>query len=243
VVEIFPEFSPRRHKGHKEERAPGRAYGAQSKAAGTRQDFSSYGELMRSAGLPLTIGYTGHLWDRALGQYAAPFRYYTPANARWNMRDPLGFVDGPNVYAYVAGNPVMLRDALGFCGDDKGNRKSQLDRNIPDYTDGADPRTGEPPRPRMPDYPNHGDLDDILKTLGRRVPDGPKAPGRNKATWKWGRGEIVYENHNYVDVSDKMPANHPHRKPHYHYNVPEKGKKPEIHIDLYPGNGLPKEEC
>lgn len=68
---------------------------------------------MRSAGLPLTIGYTGHPWDRALGQYFAPFRYYNPATARWNMRDPLGFVDGPNVYAYVAGNPVMYSDPSG----------------------------------------------------------------------------------------------------------------------------------
>ncbi|NLV42432.1 MAG: RHS repeat-associated core domain-containing protein [Candidatus Hydrogenedentes bacterium] len=68
---------------------------------------------MRSAGLPLTIGYTGHPWDRALGQYFAPFRYYNPATARWNMRDPLGFVDGPNVYAYVAGNPVMRTDPSG----------------------------------------------------------------------------------------------------------------------------------
>lgn len=68
---------------------------------------------MRSAGLPLTIGYTSHLWDRALGQYFAPFRYYNPATARWNMRDPLGFVDGPNVYAYVAGNPVMNIDPTG----------------------------------------------------------------------------------------------------------------------------------
>lgn len=69
---------------------------------------------MRSAGLPLTIGYTGHPWDRALGQYAAPFRYYNPATARWNMRDPLGFVDGPNVYAYVAGNPVIRTDDMGL---------------------------------------------------------------------------------------------------------------------------------
>jgi len=91
-----------------------RAYLAQSKAAVARQDFSPYGELMRSAGLPLTIGYTGHPWDRALGQYFAPFRYYNPATARWNMRDPLGFVDGPNVYAYVAGNPVDSYDSLGL---------------------------------------------------------------------------------------------------------------------------------
>ena len=91
-----------------------RAYLAQSKAAVARQDFSPYGELMRSAGLPLTIGYTGHPWDRALGQYFAPFRYYNPATARWNMRDPLGYAGGPNCYAYHPGNPILYFDPFGL---------------------------------------------------------------------------------------------------------------------------------
>ena len=86
----------------------------QTKAALARYDYASYGELMRNAGLPLTVGYTGHLWDNAIGQYYAPFRYYNPQTARWNMRDPLGFVDGPNVYAYVAGNPVNYIDPFGL---------------------------------------------------------------------------------------------------------------------------------
>ncbi|NLV43054.1 MAG: RHS repeat-associated core domain-containing protein, partial [Candidatus Hydrogenedentes bacterium] len=86
----------------------------QTKAALARYDYAPYGELLRSAGLPLTIGYTGHLWDSAISQYYAPFRYYNPQTARWNMRDPLGFVDGPNVYAYVAGNPVNSIDPFGL---------------------------------------------------------------------------------------------------------------------------------
>ena len=86
----------------------------QNKAALARYDYAPYGELMRNAGLPLTVGYTGHRWDAAIGHYYAPFRYYNPQTARWNMRDPLGFVDGPNMYAYVAGNPVMRIDTLGL---------------------------------------------------------------------------------------------------------------------------------
>jgi len=87
---------------------------AQNKAALARYDYAPYGELMRSSGLPLTVGYTGHRWDPEIGQYFAPFRYYNPQTTRWNMRDPLGFVDGPNVYAYVAGNPVKNIDPLGM---------------------------------------------------------------------------------------------------------------------------------
>ena len=86
----------------------------QDKSAKARFDFSPYGELMRSAGLPLTVGYTGHRWDPAIGQYFAPFRYYNPQTARWNMRDPMNMVDGPNVYAYVAGNPISANDILGL---------------------------------------------------------------------------------------------------------------------------------
>ena len=91
-----------------------RQLSGQNKAALARYDYAPYGELMRNAGLPLTVGYTGHLWDSAIGQYYAPFRYYNPQTARWNMRDPLGFVDGPNVYAYVAGNPVNYIDPFGL---------------------------------------------------------------------------------------------------------------------------------
>jgi RHS repeat-associated protein len=70
---------------------------------------------MRSAGLPLTVGYTGHRWDPAIGQYFAPFRYYNPQTARWNMRDPLGMLAGLNTYAYVAASPVNYTDSLGLC--------------------------------------------------------------------------------------------------------------------------------
>jgi len=88
----------------------------QDKSAKARQDFSLYGELMRSAGLPLTVGYTGHRWDPAIGQYFAPFRYYNPQTARWNMRDPLGMLAGLNIYAYVVGDPTNSSDPLGLAG-------------------------------------------------------------------------------------------------------------------------------
>jgi RHS repeat-associated protein len=46
--------------------------------------------------------------------YFAPYRYYNPQLARWMSRDPLGMVDGPNVYAYVKGMPVAYTDPLGL---------------------------------------------------------------------------------------------------------------------------------
>jgi len=105
----------------------------QDKSAKARYDFSPYGELMRSAGLPLTVGYTGHRWDPAIGQYFAPFRFYNPQTARWNMRDPLNFVDGPNVYGYVAGNPTNGYDPLGL---------SYLAETADDWFGGGNPFSG-----------------------------------------------------------------------------------------------------
>ena len=58
--------------------------------------------------------FTGHQWDGESGLYYAPERYYSPFQARWTTRDPLGMIDGPNVYAYVRGNPVNLTDPLGL---------------------------------------------------------------------------------------------------------------------------------
>ncbi len=42
-------------------------------------------------------------------------RYYEPRAGRWISKDPLGMVDGPNVYAYVNNNPVNLVDPWGLC--------------------------------------------------------------------------------------------------------------------------------
>ena len=54
------------------------------------------------------------MWpDGESGLYYAPHRYYSPFQARWTTRDPLGMVDGPNVYAYVRGNPVVYTDPEG----------------------------------------------------------------------------------------------------------------------------------
>jgi len=56
----------------------------------------------------------GHRWDPDVQQYFASFRYYSPTTARWLTRDPLGMVDGPNVYLYATMNPLRFADPLGL---------------------------------------------------------------------------------------------------------------------------------
>jgi hypothetical protein len=46
--------------------------------------------------------------------YHFPFRSYSPELGRWMQRDPLGYVQGMNLYAYAASMAVGLTDPLGL---------------------------------------------------------------------------------------------------------------------------------
>jgi len=41
-------------------------------------------------------------------------RYYDPMSATWLTPDPIGFKDGPNLYAYLGGNPLFSLDPTGL---------------------------------------------------------------------------------------------------------------------------------
>jgi len=43
-------------------------------------------------------------------------RYYHANLGKFFTRDPLGYVDGPNLYQYVGGKPVISFDPMGLCG-------------------------------------------------------------------------------------------------------------------------------
>ncbi|MCF6283581.1 MAG: cysteine peptidase family C39 domain-containing protein [Candidatus Hydrogenedentes bacterium] len=88
----------------------------QDKSSFAAFEYSPMGGLYNSTGSSsdVTRRYTGAGWDGSTGLYLAPYRQYNPASGRWNSRDPLGMVDGPNLYAYVRLNPVMFRDPLGL---------------------------------------------------------------------------------------------------------------------------------
>ena len=82
-----------------------------------RFDYTPYGEIYHAENPGITTRqFTGHDWSPQTGLYFAPYRYYNPAASRWLTRDPLGMADGPNVYAYVMGNPTNTIDVLGLYG-------------------------------------------------------------------------------------------------------------------------------
>lgn len=89
-----------------------------SKTALGSWEFTPYGSPFQFAGpADVTQLFTGHDLDRATGQYYAPFRYLNAGLGRWASSDPLGMVDGANMYSYAMSNPISLIDILGLnCG-------------------------------------------------------------------------------------------------------------------------------
>jgi RHS repeat-associated protein len=84
--------------------------------------YTPYGSIYAQAGATaitdLPAAFTGKPLDPATGLYSFPYRIYSPDLARWLSRDPLGMVDGPNVYGYVHNDPTASRDLSGLDADD-----------------------------------------------------------------------------------------------------------------------------
>ena len=97
--------------------------------SGALAEFYTYDGFGRTAiwapgGSPLaqsavgnTFLFSSKLFDTATGLYDFNARWYDPALGRFISPDPLGFVDGPNPYAYCAGDPVNFVDPWGLCAE------------------------------------------------------------------------------------------------------------------------------
>ncbi len=60
--------------------------------------------------------FTGRRYDTELGLYYFRARYYSSQLGRFISPDPLDYIDGMNVYAYVNGNVVNITDPMGLSG-------------------------------------------------------------------------------------------------------------------------------
>ena len=96
---------------------PQRALRAADKSSLGSYEFTPYGNVHAQTGVALAgLGgaFTGKPWDATAQLYFFPYRYYSPDAARWLTGDPLGMVDGSNVYVYVRYQPTMFSDPLGL---------------------------------------------------------------------------------------------------------------------------------
>lgn len=82
--------------------------------SGSLNSSTNYDPFGRPTGSQERIGFSGHLNLGDGSLLLAPFRAYRADFGRWTNRDPAGERDGPNLFAYVGGDPINLVDKLGF---------------------------------------------------------------------------------------------------------------------------------
>ncbi len=58
-------------------------------------------------------GYAGYEWESQTGMYHVRVRPYKPDLGKWLRRDPLGYVDGGNLYEYVGSKSITHVDPKG----------------------------------------------------------------------------------------------------------------------------------
>ena len=67
-----------------------------------------------SRGVRNSVGYCGYIFNEDSGLYTVRFRTYSPTLGRWLERDPAGYVDGANTYAYLNSGPIGSVDPTGL---------------------------------------------------------------------------------------------------------------------------------
>ncbi|WAO96099.1 Hypothetical protein NCS54_01376100 [Fusarium falciforme] len=82
------------------------------------EEYSPFGSVTYSAvhgnvEAPRIYRFAKYEHDRETGLYHCGHRYYCPWVSRWTSPDPLGDVDGPNLYEYVKNDPVNSYDPSG----------------------------------------------------------------------------------------------------------------------------------
>ncbi|MGK0183549.1 MAG: RHS repeat-associated protein, partial [Halioglobus sp.] len=83
-------------------------------AFGEEQIFNADGDAVEGSLVGNPWRYSSKRVDEETGLIFFGLRYYMPETGRWITRDPAGFADGPNLYAYVHGNPLKFCDLYGL---------------------------------------------------------------------------------------------------------------------------------
>lgn len=81
----------------------------------SRLEFTAFGGDFVSEGDTPNVSRTfaGQQVDSLTGLHYRLYRSYSAEFSRWTSRDPIGLDDGPNMYAYVGGDPINFSDPTG----------------------------------------------------------------------------------------------------------------------------------
>jgi len=82
----------------------------------TAYSYDAFGNRTKLSGsVDSMFGFTGFPVHQESGLWLTLYRPYDSSSARWLSRDPLGEMEGANLYAYVVNNPINWVDPLGQC--------------------------------------------------------------------------------------------------------------------------------
>ena len=87
---------------------------ARYSAFGEQTLFNAEGQSLGETAVGNPWGYANKRMDHESGWNFFGRRYYNPKEGRWMTPDPLGFADGPNLYAYVQNSPMTHFDLYGL---------------------------------------------------------------------------------------------------------------------------------
>lgn len=100
-------------------------------AFGEEQIFDAAGQIKEDSCNPWRFASKRHDSETGFVYYGR--RYYAPDVGRWVTSDPIGFADGPNLYAYVRNNPLTLFDLYGLAVGDAYRDSVHVASNINHY--------------------------------------------------------------------------------------------------------------
>lgn len=74
--------------------------------------------------------FSGKERDEETGLYYFGARYYAPWLGRWTSSDPLGFIDGTNLFEYGGNSPTRFVDHAGFKKDENVTLQGQVSSDL-----------------------------------------------------------------------------------------------------------------
>jgi RHS repeat-associated protein len=131
--------------------------------------WKPWGEVHSLSGtLPQNLRFPGQYYQIETGLHYNHHRNYDPVTGRYTQADPLGFVDGPSVYAYAGNSPYMNVDREG----EMARKKYEKPKN-PNQRRGAEDRQPDSQRERNVRPPDGGEEHSIKPKGAPRPKSNP----------------------------------------------------------------------